>query len=85
MIHEVTLYLYDLFRNEGKLSEVPRRLLVCEFLFSAGVLLLIVSQFTGLYYSFDKTNTYYRGPGNIISFLLPGIIALLQLSAVLFR
>ena len=52
MIHEVTLYLYDLFKNEAKLSVYPRRLLVCEALFSTGVVLLIVSQFTGLYYYF---------------------------------
>ena len=52
MIHEVTLYLQDLFQHEVKLAKTPRRLRVCEFLFTAGVLLLIVSQFTGLYYSF---------------------------------
>ena len=82
MIHEVTLYLCELFRNEAKMKAIPRRLPVCEALFAAGVLLLIVSQFTGWYYSFDETNTYHRGPANIISFLLPAVIVLLQLSTV---
>ena len=83
MIHEITLYLYDLFRNEAGMTVFPRRLLACEALFAAGVLLLVVSQFTGFYYSFDEANTYHRGPGNIVSFVLPAVIVLLQLSAVI--
>ena len=83
MIHEITLYLYDLFRNEAGMTVIPRRLLACEVLFAAGVLLLVISQFTGFYYFFDGTNTYHRGPGNIISFLLPALIVLLQLSTVI--
>lgn len=83
MIHEISLYVWDLLHKEIGLDTRPRRLVVCEILFSAGVLLMIISQFTGLYYTFDETNTYSRGPGNIISFLIPTVIALLQLSIVL--
>ena len=83
MIHEVTLYLCDLFRNEAKMRTVPRRLVACEDLYAAGVLLLVVSQFTGWYYYFDETNTYHRGSANVLSFILPAVIALLQLSTVL--
>ena len=63
MIHEVTLYLCDLFRNEAKMRTIPRRLMACEALYAAGVMLLVVSQFTGWYYFFDETNTYHRGSG----------------------
>lgn len=83
MIHEVTLYLCDLFRNEARMKTVPRRLVACEVLYAAGVLLLIISRFTGWYYFFDETNTYHRGPANVLSFLLPAAIALLQLSTVI--
>ena len=83
MVHEVTLYLYDLLQKEAKLETFPRRLLACEILFGAGIFMLIVSQFTGLYYFFDETNTYYRGPGNVVSFIVPLVIALLQLSMVI--
>lgn len=83
MVHEVTLYLYDLLQKEVKLETFPRRLLACEILFGTGAFLLIVSQFTGLYYFFDETNTYHRGPGNAVSFIVPLIIALLQLSTVI--
>ena len=34
MIHEITLYLYDLFRNEAGMTVFPRRLLACEALFA---------------------------------------------------
>ena len=83
MVHEVTLYLCDLFQYEARMRKIPRRLRACEALFSAGILLLVVSQFTGFYYYFDETNTYHRGPANFLSFLLPAAIALLQLSTVI--
>ena len=83
MTHEITLYLSNLLQNEGGMSTPPRRLLICETLFVAGVILLIVSQFTGLYYFFDETNTYHRGPGSIICFVIPILIAFVQLSALI--
>ena len=83
MVHEVTLYLGDRFRNEAKMKTMPGRLRICEALYAAGTLTLVVSQFTGWYYFFDETNTYHRGPANILSFLFPAAIAILQLSAVI--
>ena len=83
MIHEITLYLTFLLRKDGKNGKVPRRIMVCELLFTVAVLLLIISQFTGLYYFFDETNIYHRGPGNVISFIIPAVIALIQLSVVI--
>ena len=80
--HALTLYLIDLFGNEGKLQGVPRRLWVCEVLFSVGMVLLVISQFTGLYYSFDASNNYQRAPTNILCYAAPVIITLLQISIV---
>ena len=51
MIHEVTCYLGELFLDEARMKKVPRSLYACEALFTAGVLLLVVSQFTGWYFS----------------------------------
>ena len=68
--HSITLYLFDLFRNEGRLRTIPKRLYLCEILFAAGVVLLVISQFTGLYYTFDAQNTYQRARWNS----LPGCI-----------
>ena len=83
MVHEITLYFNDLLYSDPQLHIRLRRMKVCEALFVIGVILLIISQFTGMYYSFDQTNTYFRGPWNPVSFLIPGLIAVLQLSAVI--
>ncbi len=81
--HCVTLYLYDLFRNEGHMTVLPRRLMICEVLFAAGVLLLVISQFTGLYYTFDDQNRYQRSAGMALSYVVPVLMTLLQQSVVL--
>ena len=81
--HSITLYLFDLFRNEGKMTVMPRRLYICEILYVIGTILIIISQFTGLYYTFDAQNTYQRAPGNIICYFIPVVISVLQMSLVL--
>ena len=81
--HSITLYLFDLFRNEGKMAVMPRRLYICEILYVIGTILIIISQFTGLYYTFDAQNTYQRAPGNIICYFIPVVISVLQMSLVL--
>ena len=45
--------------------------------------LVILSQFTGLYYSFDEMNRYQRAPGFFISCVIPMGILLLELSVIL--
>ena len=80
--HMVTLYLQDLFRNEGKNSASPKRFFICMILFCIGVVLIVISQFTGLYYTFDANNKYQRSPGFLICYLLPTCIMLLQISLV---
>ena len=82
--HLVTRYLYDLFEDEGKLGYAPKRLRVCEVLFVIGTVLIIISQFTGLYYTFDAQNRYQRSPGFVICYIIPLLIILLQ-ESVLFR
>ena len=83
IVHEITIYLDDLLNSDIVPKTRLRRILACEALFTVGVILLLISQFTGLYYYFDETNTYFRGPGNIFSFVIPGLIALIQLSVAI--
>ena len=80
--HALTLYLIDLFRTEGKLTVVPKRLWVCEVLFAIGLALLVVAQFTGLYDTVDANNTYQRAPANILCYIAPFLITFLQISVV---
>lgn len=81
--HTITLYLYDLYRNEGKMKELPKRLMVCEVLFLAGLAFLIISQFTGLYYTFDENNLYQRAPLNFICYIMPYAIVLIQQTVII--
>ena len=81
--HCMTVYLSDLFLNEGKLTYRPKRLFVCEALFTLGCILLICSQFTGLYYTFDEHNLYQRGPAHVLSYICPFLVLFLQLSMVI--
>ena len=74
--HSITLYLFDLFRNEGRMTVMPKRLFLCEILFVLGLVLLVVSQFTGLYYTFDAQNTYQRADWNILCYFAPITITL---------
>ena len=78
ILHLVTQYLKDVCRNEGKLQTTPVYLIICDVLFIAGTVLVIVSQFTGLYYTFDDQNIYHRSSGFIISYIVPILIVLLQ-------
>ena len=83
IIYSFNRYLEDLLTTEGKMSQVPRRLKVAGFLTLAGMVLVIISQFTGLYYTFDSMNRYQRAPGFIVSYLIPFSVLILQLSAIL--
>ena len=82
MIHAVNLYLVDLIRRDGEMRTAPKPLIAVEALFLAGVILLIIAQFTGLYYTFDDQNRYQRAPGFIICYLFPMVMTALQLVVV---
>ena len=71
------LYLCDcLFAGEYEQKKIKRIPAVCVVV-CIGMLLVIVSQFTGLYYSFNVNNFYHRNamyPLSLIIPLLGGVI-----------
>ena len=81
--HSFNLYLIDLYKSEDKLGRVPRQLRWCEILFTVGVVMLIISQFTGFYYTFDETNHYQRGSGFLVCYLMPLLMLTIQLVSIL--
>ena len=83
VIYFFNLYLADLFTNEGKLAAVPRRLKAVKYLLFAGMAMVVVSQFTGFYYTFDEMNRYQRAPGFILCYVIPLSVLALQLSVIL--
>ncbi len=74
----VSKYLDDVFIHEVKLEKTPIQLKITDGLFAIGIALLIISQFTGLYYTFDAQNNYHRAPLNALSYVVPILIVLLQ-------
>lgn len=83
LIHSMNLYLSDLLRNDGGLDSLPRSIRVNEFLFAGGSVLLVISQFTGMYYTFDENNLYHRGNWFALCYVIPIVIILIQLSTVI--
>ncbi|MCR4617115.1 MAG: HD-GYP domain-containing protein [Lachnospiraceae bacterium] len=77
------MYLSDLYLVEGKLKKAPVRLIINYYLFAVGTVMLIVSQFTGFYYYFDEQNRYQRSPANILCYVYPLLIVLIQSSVVI--
>ena len=75
-------YLIDLLTVEGKLSSVPRRLVFTGFVSAFGMLLEIISSFTGLFYYFDSQNCYHRGSGFLLCYIVPVICPVIQFTAI---
>ncbi|BDC93046.1 HD domain-containing phosphohydrolase [Treponema bryantii] len=83
ILHAFTLYLCDLFTNEGGFKTIPRRLKIAEVIFGVSIIFLILGTVSGLYYTFDEMNRYHRGTGFLMSYAGPVIMILLQLSMIL--
>ncbi len=83
IIHAFNLYLIDLYTHEGGLKKAPQRLIFCEVLFAGAAFVLIVSAFTGFYYTFDEMNCYHRASGFMVSYSFPFAIMVLQLSVII--
>lgn len=68
---------------DGGEKKTPLELRIVFILCIAHVGLLIISQFTGLFYTFDETNHYQREPLIALSYIAPLGSTLLQFSVVL--
>lgn len=69
-------YLFSLVRAGEENTVILR---ISRLLAGIGVTLLIISQFTGLYYTFDQTNHYVRSRAFVFCYAVPLVIILLQM------
>lgn len=83
LAHSFNLYLMDMFSQKDKLNFIPKSLLVCEGCFSLGSVLLIISQFTGWYYTFNANNEYQRGSLFILCYAMPILMTTIQFVVIL--
>ena len=78
ILYAFNLYLQDLFTHEGGLISPPKQLQIVDAFVLVGEFLIVLSSFTGLYYTFDATNHYQRAPLFMLSYLFPLTIVLIQ-------
>lgn len=67
-------YITNLFMESGKFHVLPIRLQLGYILPIIGIILIIISQFTGMYYTFDSDNNYQRGDWHILCMVIPLIV-----------
>ncbi|MCQ2576945.1 MAG: EAL domain-containing protein [Treponema sp.] len=72
------LFITYSFMETGRFKKLPKELLACFILPFVAITLIIISQFTGLYYSFDSDNIYHRGSLFFLSMVMPLIILCIQ-------
>ncbi len=77
------IFLKDLYKNEGKLEKIPFRLELTKYFGGISLLLLIISQYAGFYYTFDESNFYHRASLFSLCYLFPMVIAVLQMSVII--
>ena len=83
IIYFFNMYLRDVFTDNEDILVVPKRLRVTAAMYYVGIVMIIIAQFTDLYYYFDETNKYVRASGYFISYIFPIVIPIIQLSFVI--
>ncbi len=76
------LYLTDLISEGATTYHVSKRLTAVNVGATVGMLMVILSQVSGLYYSFDENNHYQRGPGFLLCYVVPIVCPLIQFTVV---
>lgn len=74
----INRFMENVMVNDGGLKSVPRILRFADLLAVIAMLLVVISQFTGLYYTIDHTNTYQRSELYFLSYIFPYVILLIQ-------
>ncbi|MBE5908199.1 MAG: HD domain-containing protein [Lachnospiraceae bacterium] len=76
------LYLMDLVQVEGESERIPSRLKFSTVASVMGMLLSILSHYTGLYFYIDANNIYHRGSGFLIAYIIPILCPLIQFTVI---
>ena len=82
VLQAFNLYMIDLCKNEMGFEKPPKRLVLVEILVTLGWVLIVISQFNGMYYTFDETNHYQRGSGFYACYIIPVVILMIHLSII---
>ena len=84
-LNPVILYGYNMYLDDicgGEDRSVKRALAMANVTIGLSVLLLVVSQFTGVCYTFDEANRYQRGPGYLFLVLISLLTIVIQIYVI---
>jgi len=77
------LYLKELFAAHKDLNPNLKRFSFNSIVLIAGILLVIIFQFTGLYYYFDESNIYREGTLYLLFTFLPFMTLMVNISVII--
>lgn len=80
LIYGYNGYLKGRLMEQESITKLPGRLIINDILVFSGILLLVISQFTGFYYKFDSNNNYERSTGIVICYMIPLLAMISQMS-----
>ncbi len=83
LVYTYNRFVINTFREENVTEKTPLRLRITQAASLIWMLLAIIAAFTGLYYTFDEQNVYHRGPAFLLSYVVPVLAPLIQLSVIL--
>ncbi len=83
VVLSVVLYLADILVGDKSLRKMPLCLKLAVITNIIGEILLIISQYTGMYYTFDETNHYQRASLFMVSYSMPLICLVLVMYALI--
>ena len=76
------MYISDWLKSGGGLTALPKRLFFTGAFSLLGMVLALISSFSGLYYYFDEANRYHRGQGFLIAYIIPVLCPLIQYTVI---
>ena len=82
VLTSISFYLADILRSECGVLKTPFGLKLSYGFGVVAMVLVVVSQFTGLYYTIDANNEYHRSPLFFISYIFPYMILVFQISVL---
>ncbi len=86
MLFSFNMYLRDLISHKSEKYRQNSVLLISsEIVLLLGVVLFIVSRFTGWYFFYDELNFYHRAKGRIYATIIPAVCMILQILVISFN
>lgn len=77
-VYFLNFFIANTFMETGKFKKLPKSLLAGFVLPALDIILIIISQFTHMYYYFDECNNFVRAPLYFFPYIIPFVIITLE-------